>query len=150
MVLPLHLSHRLVPRFPPPENEGKMYKGQSGMWSWLLHRITGLGLLLFLLIHIVDVAILGFGPQIYDQSVVLFDQWEVRLLSLALIGAVLYHSFNGVRIMAIDFWRKGVKYQKVMFITVLIVTIVVFIPVAYIILAPAFHWLITPPTANVK
>jgi succinate dehydrogenase / fumarate reductase cytochrome b subunit len=126
-----------------------MYKGQSGMWSWLLHRITGLGILLFLFIHIVDVSMIAFGPDVYNKSVVLFDWWVVRLLSLALIGAVLYHSFNGIRIMAIDFWQKGSRYQRVMFGAVLVATVVVFIPIAFFIIAPIFHWLVQTPTANV-
>ncbi len=125
-----------------------MYKGQSGMWSWLFHRISGLGLLLFLFIHIVDISILSFGPEVYNNSVLLFDQVIVRLLSLALVAAVLYHAFNGVRIMAIDFWRKGVRYQQVMFIAALALTIIVFIPFAYIILAPAIPWFFHIPTAN--
>ena len=118
-----------------------MYRSPSGMWSWLLHRITGLGLLVFLFIHIVDISVIGFGPKVYDHSVLLFDQVIVRLLSLSLVASVLYHGLNGLRIMAIDFWRKGVRYQKVLFVTVLTVSIIVFIPVAYIIMAPAIPWL---------
>ena len=125
-----------------------MYKGQSGMWSWLFHRISGLGILLFLFIHIVDVSMLSFGPTIYNQSVLLFDYWVVRLLSLSLIVAVLYHAFNGVRIMAIDFWRKGARYQRVMFGIVLALTIIVFIPVAYIIMVPTLQWLIQRPQVS--
>ena len=113
-----------------------MYKGQSGMWSWLLHRITGLGILLFLFVHIVDVALISFGPAAYNEGVLLFDTVEVRILSLALIGAVLYHAFNGVRIMIIDFWRKGVRYQALMFLVVLIITVVGFVPMAYFVIEP--------------
>jgi len=119
-----------------------MYKGQSGMWSWLLHRITGLGLLLFLFIHIVDVSLLGFGPKVYDDGILLFDSFTVRLLSLSLFGAVFLHAFNGVRIMLVDFWSKGVRYQKVMFAIVMVLTIVLFIPVAYIVLRPALTSLV--------
>ncbi|HLG63224.1 MAG TPA: succinate dehydrogenase, cytochrome b556 subunit [Ktedonosporobacter sp.] len=119
-----------------------MYKGQSGMWSWLLHRVTGLGLLLFLFIHIVDVSLLGFGPQVYDNGILLFDSFIVRLLSLALFGAVFLHGFNGIRIMLVDFWSKGVRYQKVMFAIVMVLTIVLFIPVAYIVLRPALSSLV--------
>lgn len=122
-----------------------MYKGQSGMWSWLLHRITGLGLLLFLFIHIVDVSMISFGPKVYNQSVVLFDYWIVRLLSLSLVVAVLYHAFNGIRIMLIDFWRKGSRYQRALFGIVLAVTIIIAIPVAYIIMVPGLQWLIATP-----
>jgi succinate dehydrogenase / fumarate reductase cytochrome b subunit len=116
-----------------------MYKGQSGMWSWLLHRITGLGILLFLFVHIVDVSLLAFGPgrnAPYDKGVLLFDTVEVRILSLMLIGAVLFHAFNGVRIMVIDFWHKGVRYQALMFVIALIITVAGFIPMAYFVIEP--------------
>ncbi|HXL35612.1 MAG TPA: succinate dehydrogenase, cytochrome b556 subunit [Ktedonobacteraceae bacterium] len=115
-----------------------MYKGQSGMWSWLLHRITGLGILLFLLIHIVDISLLGFGPKVYNEGIALFGLTIVRILSLALIGGLLYHAFNGVRIMLIDFWPKGVRYQGTMFAVVMILTIVCFLPMAYYVIAPVF------------
>jgi succinate dehydrogenase / fumarate reductase cytochrome b subunit len=120
------------------------------MWSWLLHRLTGLGLLVFLFIHIVDISVISFGPKVYNESVVLFDQIIVRFLSLFLIASVLYHALNGLRIMAIDFWRKGVRYQKVLFVAVLGVSIVVFIPVAFIIMAPAIPWFFHLSTTSVS
>jgi succinate dehydrogenase / fumarate reductase, cytochrome b subunit len=113
-----------------------MYKGQSGMWSWLLHRVTGLAILLFLFIHIVDISLIGFGPAAYNTGVLLFDTIVVRILSLALIGAVLFHAFNGVRIMIIDFWHKGVRYQALIFVIVLIVTVVGFLPLGYFVIEP--------------
>jgi succinate dehydrogenase / fumarate reductase, cytochrome b subunit len=125
-----------------------MYKGQSGMWSWLLHRVTGLGILLFLFIHIVDISLLGFGFRVYNEGILLFDSVIVRLLSLALIGAVLLHGFNGVRILFIDFWRNGVRYQRAMFAVVVVVTIVAFVPLAYYVLAPTLSWLVHLPTAS--
>src|SRR6516164_7416451 len=104
--------------YPPPASriEVVMYKGQSGMWSWLLHRVAGLGILLFLLVHIVDISLLGFGPKVYNEGIALFGLAIVRVISLGLIAGVLYHSFNGVRIMLIDFWPKGARYQGTMFV----------------------------------
>jgi len=125
-----------------------MYKGQSGMWSWLFHRVSGLAILLFLLIHIVDVSMLGFGPTVYNTSILLFDQWEVRLLSLSLIAAIIYHAFNGIRVMLIDFWPKAVKYQKVLFVIVLVVAVVLFVPTAYFVMGPVLSWFIHVPTAS--
>lgn len=120
-----------------------MYKGQSGMWSWLLHRITGLAVLLFLLVHIVDISLLNFGPAVYNDGIALFGTPIVRLISLALIAAVFYHAFNGVRIILIDFWPKGVKYQGIMFATVMILTILCFVPMAYVIIKPIFTGQVT-------
>ena len=115
-----------------------MYRGQSGQWSWLLHRITGLGVLLFLLVHIVDITLIGFGPTIYNDAIAIFSTGIIRVISLALIASLLFHAFNGVRIILIDFWPAGYKYQQGMFITVLVLTIVLFIPTAVYILAPVF------------
>src|SRR5437660_1760600 len=132
------MEYLYSPRLPPQELRNVMYKGQSGMWSWLLHRITGLGVLLFLLIHIVDISLLGFGPKVYNEGIALFSLTIVRILSLALIGGLLYHSFNGVRIMLIDFWPKGARYQGTMFVVVMVLTIVCFLPMAYYVIAPVF------------
>jgi len=115
-----------------------MYRGQSGQWSWLLHRITGLGVLLFLLVHIVDITLIGFGPKIYNDAIAIFSTDVIRVISLALIASLLFHAFNGIRIILIDFWPAGYKYQSAMFYIVLAVTIVSFLPMAYYIMAPAF------------
>lgn len=115
-----------------------MYKGQSGMWSWLLHRIAGLGVLLFLLVHIVDISLLNFGPNVYNEGISLFGTGIVRVITLALVAALFFHSFNGVRIILIDFWPKAVRYQGLMFGIVLILSILAFIVLGIFIIAPIF------------
>lgn len=117
-----------------------MYKGQSGMWSWLLHRIAGLGILLFLLVHIVDISLLNFGPDVYNEGIAFFGIGIIRVISLALIAGVLFHSFNGIRIMLIDFWPKGVRYQGLMFAVVMIVTILGFVGMGAYVIGPIFGW----------
>jgi succinate dehydrogenase cytochrome b subunit len=118
----------------------RMYRGQSGQWSWLFHRVTGLAVLLFLLVHIVDITLIGFGPKIYNDAIAIFSLWPIRLVSLALIGAVLFHAFNGIRIILIDFWAAGYKYQSQMFYIVLAVTILIFLPMAFFVVAPIFGY----------
>jgi succinate dehydrogenase / fumarate reductase, cytochrome b subunit len=116
-----------------------MYRGQSGMWSWLLHRVTGVAILLFLLVHIVDITILGFGPTVYNNALTVFSYPFVRIVSLGLIVAVLYHSFNGLRITLIDFWPAGARYQSQMFVGVLAVTAIGFLAMGYYIMLPVFQ-----------
>jgi succinate dehydrogenase / fumarate reductase, cytochrome b subunit len=116
-----------------------MYRGQSGMWSWLFHRVTGVGILLFLLVHIVDITMLGFGPTVYNDALNVFATPVVRVISLVLVGAVLYHSFNGLRIVIIDFWPKGAKYQRSMFWGAMVLTIGGFIGMGYAIMLPVFQ-----------
>jgi len=100
--------------------------------------VTGLGVLLFLLIHIVDITLIGFGPKVYNDALQVFGTPPVRLVSLALIGALLFHALNGIRIIVIDFWPQGYKYQQAMFYGVLALTILGFLPMAYFVIAPIF------------
>ena len=123
-----------------------MYRGQSGQWSWLFHRITGMGVLLFLLVHIVDITLIGFvSGKVYDDALRVFSTGIVRLVSLALIAAVLYHAFNGVRIILVDFWPAAYKFQRQMFIGVLVLTIAGFIPMGFFVVAPIFGHCPTGP-----
>ncbi len=51
---------------------GSIYRGREGMISWALHRITGLGVLLFLLIHIADIYIIRYGANAFDDLLVIY------------------------------------------------------------------------------
>jgi succinate dehydrogenase / fumarate reductase cytochrome b subunit len=113
-----------------------MYRGQSGQWSWLLHRITGLGVLLFLLVHIVDITLIGFGPSVYNDGIAIFSTGIIRVISMALIASVVFHAFNGIRIILIDFWPAGYKYQRQMFTIVLVISVVLSLASAYYVLGP--------------
>ena len=61
---------------------GTLYKGSPGQWSWLLHRITGVAVILFLFAHVVDTAVVGWGPEAYNRVVSVYHNWVVKLLEL--------------------------------------------------------------------
>jgi len=94
------------------------------MWSWVLHRITGVGIYFFLLVHILDTALVRVSPEAYDSVVASYKTQIIGLAELGLVGAILFHAFNGIRVMLIDFWRKGAKYQNQMFWIVVAVWVV--------------------------
>ena len=89
---------------------GTLYKGSPGQWSWLLHRITGVAVILFLFAHVVDTAVVGWGPEAYDRVLRAYQNPIVHLLELGLVIAVLYHSLNGFKITLIDFFPKLVSH----------------------------------------
>lgn len=91
---------------------GTLYKGSPGQWSWLLHRITGVAVILFLFAHVVDTAVVGWGPEAYNRVVSVYHNWVVKLLELGLVAAVLYHAINGVKIMVFDFWPASARRMK--------------------------------------
>jgi succinate dehydrogenase / fumarate reductase, cytochrome b subunit len=111
---------------------GTLYRGREGMWSWVLHRITGLAIFFFLLVHILDSALLEVSPQAYNAVIDTYKTPIIGLGEIALVGAIVFHAFNGLRIILIDFWSKGAKYQRLMFWLVLIIWLVLmagFVPV---------------------
>ncbi|HEY4019663.1 MAG TPA: succinate dehydrogenase, cytochrome b556 subunit [Pseudonocardiaceae bacterium] len=113
---------------------GKLYRGDLGMWSWVAHRITGVLTFFFLFAHVLDTALVRVSPNAYDRVISLYKNPLVNLMELGLVGAVLYHALNGLRVMLVDFWSKGPKVQRVMLWTIIVIWVVVMIPSAYFML----------------
>lgn len=108
----------------PKAPAGTVYRGHEGMWSWVLHRITGVGIFFFLLVHIMDTALIRLSPQAYDAVIASYKNPIMGLGELALVGAIGFHGLNGLRIIAIDFWRVGTKYHRALFYAVIVVWVV--------------------------
>ncbi|WP_091850292.1 succinate dehydrogenase, cytochrome b556 subunit [Candidatus Aquiluna sp. UB-MaderosW2red] len=104
--------------------QGTLYRGKVGMWSWVLHRITGVAIFFFLLVHILDTALVRISPEAYNVVMESYKTPIIGLAELGLVGAILFHGLNGLRIVAIDFWSKGTKYQSMMFWAVMAITVV--------------------------
>ena len=77
------------------------------MWSWVAHRITGVLTFFFLFAHVLDTALVRVSPDSYNKVIATYKNPFVNLLEVGLVGAVLYHSLNGIRIMLVDFWAQG-------------------------------------------
>ena len=91
------------------DDYGTIYKGHEGQWSWMLHRITGVAVILFLFVHVVDTSLVGWGPEAYNRVTAAYENVLIRLLELGLVIAVLYHGINGLKITLIDFFPSLVK-----------------------------------------
>ncbi|HEX5411829.1 MAG TPA: succinate dehydrogenase, cytochrome b556 subunit [Terriglobia bacterium] len=111
------------------------YRGGEGQWSWLLHRVTGIGVFLFLLAHIIDTAMIGWGPAYYNEAMALYRHPAFRVGEVILAGAVLYHALNGVRIIIIDFWPESTVAQRKLFYAVVAAFVLIFVPTAIYMLA---------------
>jgi succinate dehydrogenase / fumarate reductase cytochrome b subunit len=111
---------------------GTLYKGAPGQYSWLAHRITGIAIILFLFAHIVDTAVIGWGPEAYERVISVYENWVVRLLELGLVAAVVYHALNGVKIMIFDFWPSTTKYTRQMSFGTFALFVLSMIPITWI------------------
>ncbi len=106
------------------------YRGGPGHWAWILHRVTGAGVFVFLLVHIVDTAFIGWGPEFYNKVMALYRLPVFRVGEVLLAGAVLFHALNGIRIIIIDFWPEASLAQRKLFYAVAVVFAVLYIPTA--------------------
>jgi succinate dehydrogenase / fumarate reductase cytochrome b subunit len=114
------------------DDYGSVYKGHPGQWSWLMHRVTGVAIILFLFAHVVDTAVIGWGPGAYNKVMAAYENPIVRLLELGLVAAVIYHSVNGLKITLIDFFPKLVGHIKALSIASLAIFVGSMIPITYI------------------
>ncbi|MEJ2857871.1 MULTISPECIES: succinate dehydrogenase, cytochrome b556 subunit [unclassified Saccharothrix] len=113
---------------------GTLYRGDLGMWSWVAHRITGVLTFFFLFAHVLDTALVRVSPDAYDKVIETYKNPIVNLFEVGLVGAVLYHALNGIRVMLVDFWAKGPRYQRQMLWAILGLWVLVMIPGTYFML----------------
>ena len=110
-----------------------LYRGDPAMWSWVLHRITGATIFFFLFVHVLDTAMVRISPQTYNEVIGTYKTPIVGLMELGLVVAVLYHALNGIRVILIDFWAQGTRYQRVMLWTIGIVWLLVMVPATVVV-----------------
>ena len=115
---------------------GTLYRGGEGMWSWVAHRITGVAVFFFLLVHVLDTALVRVSPDAYDAVIASYKTPIVNLMEVGLVGAVLYHALNGIRIILVDFWSEGPRHQKGMFRAIIVVWVLLMVPGTYFMLIP--------------
>ena len=121
------------------QQKGPAYKGGIGQWSWVAHRVTGVGIIAFLFGHIVDTFAVGFGPELYNETVSLYKQWWFTPFEVMLIGAVLFHALNGLRIILFDFWPNLALKQKLFAYAELVLFVIGFAPAAVFMMRPAIE-----------
>jgi succinate dehydrogenase / fumarate reductase cytochrome b subunit len=115
-------------------SRGTLYRGGDGQWTWVLHRITGALTFFFLFTHVLDTALVRVSPDAYNRVIESYKTPLVNLMEVGLVGAVLYHALNGIRIMLVDFWSSGARYQRAMTVLIAAVWLIVMIPGTYFML----------------
>ncbi len=85
---------------------GLRYRGQGPMLAFVLHRIGGLGMAVFVTVHILASV---FGG---DVGGFLNDIYENWLFQIFIFFCALFHVINGLRITILDIWPKLIEHQR--------------------------------------
>jgi succinate dehydrogenase / fumarate reductase cytochrome b subunit len=106
------------------------YRIHLGTAAWLLHRLAGLGLILYLLLHIWVIHHLIGGRESFDGIMEFFNNPLFKALEIGLVGVIFYHLWNGLRVTLVDIGVL-VERQKEMFAAVVVIWLVTWGVVAY-------------------
>ncbi len=99
------------------------YKLSPGHIGWLFHRISGLALVFYLILHVWVIHHLNYGPEKFKDVMAFLNTPIFKLLEIALWAGILFHTLNGIRLLIIDF-AGGARFHKKMFYVVMLLVII--------------------------
>jgi succinate dehydrogenase / fumarate reductase cytochrome b subunit len=86
------------------------YRGGGPMLSSIMHRITGLAIVLFVSTHVIASFVMQqFGS---DWATSINIIYESTYFQFIVIFVVLYHMMNGLRMIILDLWPKLLEFQR--------------------------------------
>ena len=106
--------------------------------TWILHRVTGIGVFIFLVLHILHIWLIGFGPKPFNTVTTFLNHPLARILHIFLFFSVLFHAINGIRVIILDFWPVLWQYRRHSVNIATVVFLLIFIPSTLLILMDAF------------
>ena len=110
-----------------PRQLGGTYRYFTGSLAYVLHRVTGLGLIFFLFFHIISITKANASPEAYDLMIRRMQEPDFKLGELALFAALLFHGLNGMRIIWVDFIATRTTYHKTVFWGLIVLVTVLFV-----------------------
>ncbi len=99
---------------------------RTGTAAWLLQRLSGLFLTLYLIVHIFVIGTAVQGEDEFDDLLATFENTPFLILDAGLVGVVAFHALNGVRLVLLDF-AIGLRLQKLLFLLSFLGAVAVFI-----------------------
>ncbi len=86
--------------------EGLRYQGGGPQTAWLLHRLSGLGMALFVGAHVLASFLGGDVGAFVNQ---IYESWWFQIV---VVFCALFHGINGLRITILDLWPKLLEHQR--------------------------------------
>lgn len=74
-----------------------------GTWSWLLHRLSGIALALYVFPHFWVISSAMLGPEGFNKRLALVQSEFFHIVEIGLIGVIFFHMLNGIRVTLVDF-----------------------------------------------
>ncbi len=97
----------------------KRYRLHPGYIAWILHRVTGVLLGLYLFLHIWVIHYLAQGEQAFNKVMGIVQSPLFLVLEVGLLGTVVYHGINGLRVILVDYGNMAKReiFRKAVYVT---------------------------------
>ena len=91
--------------------EALRYQGKGPFLTYILHRISGLGIVLFVGLHMLASYFSNhaWGTEAGIFMNTIYEHW---LFQVFIFFFALFHAINGLRIVILDLWPKLIEYQR--------------------------------------
>jgi succinate dehydrogenase / fumarate reductase cytochrome b subunit len=107
--------------------ESLRYKAVGNV-MWLLHRISGLGIVLFLGFHIFGMSMSAFNPPLHEQMLDLYKTPLFSIGELLLAACLIFHAVNGTRIAILELRPQLWEKQDVAMRWSIIIVLILLLP----------------------
>ena len=130
--------------------EGVLYQGREGHYAFILHRVSGLAILLFLMIHIVDTSWVAYWPEEYTKAIGTYGSIPFLISEYFLFAAIVYHAVNGLNIVLKDtfptWWNRHLQPNS--FRKIIALSVIFWLPAAYFVSLNLYNFYICPATGG--
>jgi succinate dehydrogenase / fumarate reductase cytochrome b subunit len=111
-------------------------RAEADRWAFYAHRLTGFAIFGFLMLHLMDVGLYAVSRHRYDDVHRIYGSVVLRVFECGLLFAILFHTFNGLRLLGIDLADLGVTASRRLLLIAVALTLLVGLAGSVVILKP--------------
>jgi len=115
--------------------KGLLYKGGGPYHAFSLHRLTAMGIILFVGLHVA--ASFSMQQVLGTWGTTINVIYESPWFQIVVVFCVLFHTINGLRVATLDIWPRLIKYQREAVYLVWAVFIPIYLLTVYLIVSKA-------------
>jgi succinate dehydrogenase / fumarate reductase cytochrome b subunit len=91
-----------------------------GGWAFALNRLAGLGVLVYLYLHLAILSQLARGPEAWDSFLAVATSPVVLAFDVVLLAGLLVHGLNGIRITLLGFGLV-LSREKALYVALMVI-----------------------------
>jgi succinate dehydrogenase / fumarate reductase cytochrome b subunit len=112
-------------------------RAEMDRWAFYAHRLTGFAIFAFLMLHLLDVGMYAISRHRYDDLHKIYGSLVMRMFECGLLFAILFHTFNGLRLLGIDLGDLDLTTSRRLLLVALALMLLAGLAGSVVILKPA-------------